>query len=190
MCYTLEDITAMKDQMDIVLKPVEAYGGYGLLRIIGDTVDDGDRTYTWEAFKPMVTKRLQYSAYLGMKYLPNVDQGDKRIIVVGGKIISASLRLPAKDSWLCNVSRGGHAVPTEISQEEVAMVEQVSPDLLEEGILIYGMDTLVDDQGKRVLSELNTLSIGGLVQSEQQTQTPILDHIASAIIKQYHDRLS
>ncbi|MEL7221577.1 MAG: hypothetical protein AAGJ93_09680, partial [Bacteroidota bacterium] len=48
------------------------------------------------------------------------------------------------------------------------------PRLQEAGVLIYGVDTLMGDDGKRVLSEINTLSIGGFPQAEAQSGRPII----------------
>ena len=118
-----------------------------------------------------------------MKYLKNVTQGDKRILVVGGKIMAASLRLPAPNSWLCNVAQGGISVPSELEKEEIDIIKTISPRLEQEGIFIFGADTLVNDDGKRILSEINTLSIGGFPQAEKQTGKPIVQDTINKIIK-------
>ena len=119
--------------------------------------------------------------YLAMKFLKNVSQGDKRILVVGDEVLAASLRIPAEDSWLCNVAQGGTSVAAEVSEEEYEIVRGISKKLNAEGILIYGVDTLVNDDGLRTLSEINTLSIGGFPQAEQQTGKPIIKRMIEKI---------
>ena len=162
ICHSIDDIIAFKSQFPIVLKPFREYGGRGIVKIDGEKVWMGKDETTFDRFTQSLPSGQL--SYLGVQYLKNVNQGDKRIIVVGEQIMGASLRLPAANSWLCNVSMGGHAVSTEVAPEEVAMVEQLTPKLSEMGIVMYGLDTLVGDDGQRVLSEINTTSIGGLPQ--------------------------
>ena len=118
-----------------------------------------------------------------MKYLKNVSKGDKRILVVGGQIMASSLRIPAVGSWLCNVSQGGKSVKSEVTMEEEDIVNTISPSLIAEGILIFGVDTLEDDDGKRILSEVNTLSVGGFPQAQKQSQRPIIKMTIDKIFK-------
>jgi len=132
---------------------------------------------------------IEAGNYLAMKYLKNVSQGDKRILVVNGKIMGASLRIPKPGQWLCNVSQGGTSVAAEITPEEEEMIAAVAPVLLEKGVVIFGADTLMDDDGKRVLSELNTNSIGGFPQAEAQTGRPILQQTINGIYTYLTSRL-
>ncbi|RMG83403.1 MAG: glutathione synthetase [Bacteroidetes bacterium] len=172
LCTSLADIEVFKSRFPIVLKPLREYGGRGLVRIDGDRVWEGSEETTWSAF----AQKLGAAPfeYLGVKFLKNVAQGDKRIVVVNGEIMGASLRLPPKGNWICNVAQGGRAVLSEPDETEIQMVEDINPRLRSLGILMYGVDTLVGDDGKRVLSELNTTSIGGLPQIAQQTGRPLL----------------
>jgi glutathione synthase len=64
---------------------------------------------------------------------------------------------------------GGSSNPTEPDADEREIVRRIHPELSRLGIVMYGVDTLVDDAGKRVLSEINTTSIGGLPQTERST---------------------
>ena len=174
LCYTVEDIKAEADKYPIVLKPLKEYGGRGLIRIDGDTTDDGNKEFDTEHYLEALASDMPSEGFLAMRYLKNVSQGDKRILVVDGDIMAASLRLPGEGSWLCNVAQGGKSVTAEVTEDERAIIEHINPYLLSEGIMIYGADTLVDDNGKRILSEVNTLSIGGFPQAEAQTGIPII----------------
>ena len=110
-----------------------------------------------------------------MKYLKNVKQGDKRIVVVNGEILGASLRLPAENSWLCNVAMGGSSNVAQVEKEEEEIIQLINPTLSDKGIVMYGVDTLVSDDGKRVLSEINTTSIGGLPQIAAMNNLPLVE---------------
>lgn len=188
LCRSIEEVIAAATQQDIVLKPLREYGGKGILKIYNGIVDDGHDTYEARAYLSKIEDALIEDGYLAMKYLNNVSQGDKRILVVGGKIMAASLRLPAEGSWLCNVAQGGRSVPSEVTPEETNIINKISPALTSQGILIYGVDTLVDDDGRRILSEINTLSIGGFPQSQAQTGRPIIQILLDKIITHTHGR--
>lgn len=179
VCDSVESIIEFKNRFPIVLKPFREYGGKGIVRIEGNQVWEGKKETTFEEF----IKRIENTdfEYLGVKFLKNVTKGDKRVIVVGGKILGASLRLPAKDSWICNVAMGGNSNHAIADADEMAMVEKINPTLQEMGIVMYGVDTLMDDDGKRILSELNTTSIGGLPQIARMTGQPLVEEAAELI---------
>ena len=174
LIHTREEAEDFTRQHPIVLKPLRAFGGHGILRL---NHPDDARQVSFD------------EPYLGMKFLKNVSQGDKRILVVNGKIMAASLRIPRPGEWLCNVARGGTSITAAIDPEEESMVAALAPELLGRGICFAGIDTLVDDDGKRVLSEINTLSIGGFPQAEVQTGRPILQQTIDEFFSYCYDRI-
>lgn len=183
LCYSIDEIMDFAKQFPIVLKPLKEYGGKGLLKIDGDILNDGNNDFDTTSYLQNLKSYIETEGFLAMEFLKNVSQGDKRILVVNGQILASSLRLPAKNSWLCNVAQGGSSVPAEATPEEIKIIETISPKLLEAGILIFGVDTLVANDGKRILSEINTLSIGGFPQAEKQTGKPILQQTIDGILK-------
>lgn len=189
LVHSVEEILAFAQKMDIVLKPLKEYGGKGILKINGDKLDDGKEIYPTKDYLNSISEYIQNEGYLAMKFLKNVSEGDKRILVVNGEILASSLRLPQKDSWLCNVAQGGTSVHSEVTEEEIKIIETISPILLSKGILIFGADTLMDDDGKRILSEVNTLSIGGFPQAEAQTGRPIIKQTINKIIEYANTRI-
>ena len=169
---TAEEARDFARHFPLVLKPLRAYGGKGIVRILEpgdvDAIDFGE-------------------PYLAMKFLKHVSEGDKRILVVNGRIMAASLRLPAPGEWLCNVAQGGKSVSAEVTDREHAMIEALAPTLLRHGICFAGVDTLVGDDGARVLSEINTLSIGGFPQAQVQTGRPILQQTIDELFTYCYD---
>jgi glutathione synthase len=111
---------------------------------------------------------------MAMKYLKKVNQGDKRILVVAGVCLGAVLRVPKSGSWLCNLAQGATSESVELTKEESYIVNMVDPMLSKEGINVYGIDTLVDDDGKRIMSEINTTNVGGFVQLQETSEIDIL----------------
>ncbi|MFK7936212.1 MAG: RimK family alpha-L-glutamate ligase [Saprospiraceae bacterium] len=179
ICRSVEDIVEFKQQFPIVLKPFREYGGRGIILIKGEEVWLGKTQIT---FAQLVEQLAQQPIeYLAVKFLKNVKKGDKRIVVVAGKIMGASLRLPAADSWICNVAMGGSSNFTEVDDDERNIVARVNEELGQMGIVMYGVDTLVNDDGKRVLSELNTTSIGGLPQIARMMNQPLVKEAVDLI---------
>ncbi len=178
ICQSVEAILAFKERFPIVLKPLHAHGGRGIIRIAGDRA--------WIGLEEMALSTLIQQLdskpfeFLGMKYLKNVSEGDKRIVVINGQIIGAALRYPAEGSWLCNGAQGGSSIPTKPDANEVKIARRLSKVLSKFGVVFFGFDTLQDDTGLRVLSEINTLSIGGLP-FLGQTNGPVVDRAAAAI---------
>jgi len=179
ICQTVEDIIAFKSKFPIVLKPFRDFGGRGIVKIDGDDVSLGQKTLSFEEF----AQQLQPDGnnYLGVKFLKNVGEGDKRIIVVNGKILGASLRLPPKDSWICNVSAGGSSNLAKVDEREREIVATINQRFSKMGIVMYGVDTLVGDEGERVLSEINTTSIGGLPQIAALNKEPVVEEAVHLI---------
>lgn len=187
LCKSIDDIEEFRQQFAIVLKPLENYGGRGIIKIEGDTASEGKEEIPYEQFVEKL--KGQDFVYLGMKFLKNVSEGDKRLIVAGGKLVGASLRKPAPGSWLANISQGGTPHRTKPDDEERRIAEVINPTLWEKGIVLYGFDTLVNDDGKRILSEINTLSIGGIMNAGLQSPRPVADMAADAIWRYVFDQL-
>ncbi len=177
-----EEIIRLKGEYPIVLKPLESYGGRGILRIEEDRIYEGASESTFEQYLPTIDQQLSAGGYLAMKYLKNVDQGDKRIIVANGQIVGAVLRIPPRGAWLCNAAQGGKAQAATADYHEQKIIRRLNEVLLPKGIAMYGIDTLVDDDGRRTLSEINTLSIGGVKQLAQLSRQPLVSRTAKLLM--------
>ncbi len=179
-CKNLQDIENFRQRFPIVLKPLRSYAGLGIVKIEGDKVQKAEGgEMTWDAFADSL--RGKSFDYLGAKFLENVHQGDKRIVICNGKILGAALRKPAPGNWVCNVARGGKSSGAEADEDEQAIIERLNPVLAAHGVIFYGIDTLVGDDGKRTLSEINTLSIGGLPKIAEYSGRPVVRQAADLL---------
>lgn len=178
-CRSVQDVLEMKTRFPIVLKPSYSYGGQGIVKIEGEKVWNGNKSTPLMNFLNQL--EISPAEYLGMQFLPKVVLGDKRIVVANGKVLGASLRMPPTGSWMCNVAQGGQAMPAEPDADELAIASCLTEILTPKGVIFYGFDTLVNDEGRRVLSEINTLSIGGLTQIANFTGRPIVKEAADLI---------
>ena len=179
LCHYLDEAILLSKKMEIVLKPLYSYGGIGIVRLSKDYFWDGDHRYPIADIKNYISD--EYFPMLAMRFLPNVSLGDKRTIIVNRQILGSALRLPAANSWICNVAHGGHAILSEADEDELKIENELTPLLFEKGVIMYGFDTLTDDNGKRVLSEINTLSIGGLGPLSELSGRPILKQTAELL---------
>ena len=180
---TEAEVRAFAARFPIVLKPLREYGGKGIVQIRDGRVLTGDAELSLPNYLPTIREQLESEGMLAMQYLERVSEGDKRILVVNGIILAASLRLPAAGGWLCNVAQGGSSHGSEATAAEKRIVSTIAPHLRAAGIVFYGVDTLMGNHGERVLSEINTLSVGGFPQAEAQTGRPVLQQAIDGIFE-------
>ena len=179
-CKSTEDIQEFAADFPIVLKPLEDYGGRGLVKIDGQKVWEGNIETNLTTFFEKLKGGGSFE-YLAMKYLSNVHLGDKRIMISNETILGATLRLPPEGNWLCNVSQGGRSVDSQPDERETAIAFDLIKDIKKHGVVLFGFDTLTGDDGLRYLSEINTLSLGGLAPADKNSQIPIMKNAALGI---------
>jgi glutathione synthase len=190
LCHSLEEAISLSHQYEIVLKPLYSFGGHGLMRLSREWCWDGNNRFPIEDVGIIFNQTT--FPMLAMQFLKNVVLGDKRTIVANKKILGSAIRMPAEDHWICNVSKGGHALPAVPDEEELAMEAVLTPLLYKKGIVLYGFDTLVNDEGKRVLSEINTMSVGGLWPLQEMMGSPVVEDAAQGIldyVDAFHSRV-
>jgi glutathione synthase len=143
-------IEAFRDQHgDVVMKPLYGHGGAAVFKIarvdanFGSLFDLFSTTFR----EPWVTQA----------YLPEVEQGDKRIILVEGVARGAVNRVPAQNDIRSNMVRGGAARPTDLTAGERLICERIGPELARRGLLFVGIDVIGDK-----LTEINVTSPTGL----------------------------
>jgi glutathione synthase len=185
ICKNGKDVLDFAAQFPLVLKPFYGHGGAGIVKTDGKTVWMGNHEVDFRQWADVWRKNPE--PYLAMQFLENVTEGDKRILVVNGKIMGASLRLPKEGSWMCNVSLGGKSIFSQPDRTERIIAKALMEKLHPLGIGIFGFDTLMGNEGKRLLSEINVLSIGGIVPMEKESGKPIVRKTANEIWKWLED---
>jgi len=99
---------------------------------------------------------------IAQEFLPEVINGDKRIILLDGEILGAINRIPQKGEIRSNMHVGGKAVATELSIDEIKICEEISHNLKKNGQFFVGIDVI---GGK--LTEINVTSPTGLQELEK-----------------------
>ena len=146
----LAEIRAFRAQhSDIVMKPLYGHGGGAVFRLTKDDLNFGS---LYDMFAATFRE-----AWVIQKFLPEVRDGDKRIILVDGEYAGAVNRVPAVDDLRSNMVRGGAAKETELSPREREICERVGPALRERGLLFVGIDVI-----DGYLTEINVTSPTGI----------------------------
>lgn len=131
---------------DVIFKPLDGMGGAGIFRcaendpnvsVILETLTEHGGSYI-----------------MAQKYLPEIKQGDKRVLVVNGKAIPYALaRIPAEGETRGNLAAGGSGRAQALSERDQWIVDQVAPTLIAKGLLFVGLDIIGD-----YLTEINVTS--------------------------------
>ncbi len=136
---------------DIILKPLYGNGGAGVFRT---NKTDQNFTSLLELFASSYKE-----PYIAQRYLPDVRKGDKRIILVDGKVAGALNRVPAEHDNRSNMHVGGRAEATTLTKREHEICEAIGPELKKRGLIFTGIDVIGD-----VMTEINVTSPTGIRQ--------------------------
>ncbi len=131
---------------DIILKPLDGMGGASIFRV---KLDDPNTSVIIET----LTEHGQKSV-MAQKYIPEIVDGDKRILMINGKPVPYALaRIPAKGETRGNLAAGGRAEGRPLTEHDRWICEQVGPTLREKGLLFVGLDVIGN-----YLTEINVTS--------------------------------
>jgi glutathione synthase len=136
----------VQDHDEVILKPLDGMGGRSIFRshrgdpnlnVILETLTENGRSFT-----------------VAQKYLPEIKNGDKRILLVDGEPVPYVLaRMPQGDDFRGNLARGGKGVGQPISERERWLAAQVAPELKKRGMIFVGLDVIGE-----WLTEINVTS--------------------------------
>ena len=117
-----------------------------------------------------------------VRYLKQVKQGDKRVVVVDGEIYGAYLRRSKSGHWVNNVSGDGECILADITDAEKEAISSTVGAYQARGLHTLGYDFLLDDDGVWRISEINAGNVGGFARLEQLTQTPVMARFVDWLI--------
>ena len=136
----------LEEQKDMVLKPLDGMGGASIFRVAA-----GDPNIS--VILETMTQHNQCFA-MAQRYLPEIIQGDKRILVVDGVPVPYALaRIPREGESRGNLAAGGRAEGRPLTDRDRWIAEQVGPELRKRGLLFVGLDVIGD-----YLTEINVTS--------------------------------
>ncbi|HWK87204.1 MAG TPA: glutathione synthase [Xanthobacteraceae bacterium] len=138
-----------KQHGDVVMKPLYGKGGEAVFRVAARDMNFGS---LYDLFTATFRE-----AWVIQKFLPEVKDGDKRIILVDGEFAGAVNRVPAADDLRSNMVAGGAARGTEITAREREICERIGPELKKRGLIFTGIDVIGG-----LLTEINVTSPTGI----------------------------
>jgi len=167
----LEKIKEFKREFkDIIVKPLYGNGGAGIFRL---KADDKNLTSLHELFSNMSSEPL-----IAQAFLPDVKNGDKRIILVDGSPVGAINRVPKAGEIRSNMHVGGKAEPARLSKRDREICRAIGPTLKSKGQVFVGIDVIGE-----YLTEINVTSPTGIQELERFDNVNIAEIIWNSVEK-------
>jgi len=131
---------------DIILKPLDGMGGMGIFRVREDGLNLGSITET--------LNKGGAQTLMVQRFVPEIAQGDKRVLVIGGEPVPFSLaRIPQGSEVRGNLAAGGKGVAQPLTDEDWTIARAIGPVLAARGLLLIGLDVIGGS-----LTEINVTS--------------------------------
>ncbi|RPA60283.1 glutathione synthase [Shewanella frigidimarina] len=133
-------------KQDIILKPLDGMGGTSIFRVKKDDPNVG------VIIETLTSYGQQYA--MAQAFIPEITQGDKRILVVDGEPVPYALaRIPMKGETRGNLAAGGSGVAQPLSESDWKIARAIGPELKKRGLIFVGLDVIGDK-----LTEINVTS--------------------------------
>ena len=145
------------EHRDIILKPLDGMGGMGIFRVGPDGMNLGSITET--------LNRGGTQSLMVQKFLPEIVEGDKRVLIIGGRPVPFCLaRSPQGSEVRGNLATGGKGVARPLSERDFEIAHALGPILQDRGLLLAGVDVIGD-----YVTEINVTSPTCFQEIQQQT---------------------
>ena len=142
---------------DVVLKPLDGMGGESVFRV---AARDPNRNVIIETLTRDGAKSV-----MAQRYIPEIREGDKRILLIAGKAVPHCLaRIPKPGETRGNLAAGGTGVAKPLSRRDLEIANALGPELARQGLLLVGLDVIGD-----YLTEINVTSPTCFQEITQQT---------------------
>ncbi|HYG29819.1 MAG TPA: glutathione synthase [Allosphingosinicella sp.] len=154
----------LAEHEEAVVKPLHGNGGKAVFKV---GRDGANLASLIEVFNSAYRE-----PHIVQAFLPEIAQGDKRIVFVDGEVAGAVNRLPGEGEIRSNLAVGGKAAKTELTPREEEICAAIGPELEARGLFFVGIDVI----GGRWLTEINVTSPTGIVAIDRfnRTDTPAL----------------
>ena len=148
---SIDQLHAFMDQLggEMIVKPLDGKGGEGIFHVV-----KGERNIS-SILEQSTDFETRYA--MAQRYLPEIRQGDKRILLLEGEPLGAVLRVPADSEVRANLHVGGRAAKAELDEADRRILERLAPVLKEEGLFFVGIDVIGG-----YLTEVNVTSPTGM----------------------------
>ncbi len=159
----------MAEHGAVVVKPIHGNGGKAIFRV----PESGDNlTALFEVFN-----QTWPEPHMVQPFLPEVAEGDKRIVLIDGEVAGAINRIPGEGEFRSNLAMGGSAEATRLTEREQEICDAMGPELKRLGLTFVGIDVI----GGQWLTEINVTSPTGIVAIDKFNGTDTAGLIWDAI---------
>ena len=166
----------IEEQETAILKPLEGMGGSSIFKV---GRDEPNTSVIIETLTAMGQRYI-----MAQRFIPEIAQGDKRILLVDGKPVPYALaRIPASGEVRGNLAAGGTGVGVPLSARDYWICEQVAPELRRRGLLFVGLDVIGD-----YLTEINVTSPTCIRELDKQYGLDIAGDLMEAIARKLAER--
>jgi glutathione synthase len=157
------------EHRDIILKPLDGMGGLGIFRVRDDGMNLGSIIET--------LNRDGAQSVMVQKFLPEIVEGDKRILIIDGKPVPHCLaRIPQGNEVRGNLAAGGKGVAKALTPRDREIAEALGPILAARGLLLVGLDVIGDK-----VTEINVTSPTCFQEITEQTGFDVPAMFADAL---------
>jgi glutathione synthase len=170
-----EVLSFRAEYKDIIVKPLFGNGGAGVFHLKQDDENLG-------SLLEMFTQ-LYREPVIIQKYLPEIRQGDKRIILIDGEPGGAVSRIPVSGEARANFHAGGGAQKTTLTSRERDICAAIGPTLREKGLVFVGIDVIGD-----YLTEINVTSPTGIQEINKLDGVQLEVTLWDAMERRYHEQ--
>ena len=153
----------------VVVKPLHGNGGKAIFKI---EADGSNLSALFEVFN-----RTWPEPHMVQPFLPEVSEGDKRIVLVDGEFTGAINRKPGEGEFRSNLAQGGYAEAASLTAREEEICAAMGPELKKRGLVFVGIDVI----GGKWLTEINVTSPTGIVAIDKFNGTDTAGLIWDAI---------
>jgi glutathione synthase len=159
----------LAEHLDIIVKPLTEMGGRGIFRL---TTTDPNRNAILETLT-----RHGRRAIMAQRYLPEIRDGDKRILLIDGDVVPWALaRIPRAGETRGNLAAGGSARAQPLTARDFEIAATIAPWAKEHGIFLTGLDVIGS-----CLTEINVTSPTGFQEIAAQTGHNVAVQFITAI---------
>ena len=156
---------------DVILKPLDGMGGASIFRIKENDANIG------VIIETLTEHQQRYC--MAQKFIPEIKDGDKRILIVDGEPMPYALaRIPAKGETRGNLAAGGSGVAQPLSANDWHIANTIGPTLKEKGLIFVGLDIIGDK-----ITEINVTSPTCIQEIDNAFGTNISGKLMDAIEK-------
>ncbi|WP_297323823.1 glutathione synthase [Nitrosomonas sp.] len=159
----------LSNHQDIILKPLDGMGGASVFRVHSA---DHNINVILETLTHYGTRTI-----MAQRYIPEIAQGDKRILLIAGKAVPYALaRVPKPGETRGNLAAGGTGTTQLLSARDEEIAASLGPELAERGLMLVGLDVIGD-----YLTEINVTSPTGMQEITKQTGFNVAGMMLDAI---------